>query len=83
MQKNLLIRSPINIGKSYSTHKVAVYSFSMTHAYVFVKTFMSLFSLGLNVLEEFLRPLIEKGLRSVMLFGVPTKCEKVSFHSRK
>jgi hypothetical protein len=45
--------------------------------------FLSLFSLGLNVLEGFLRPLIEKGLRSVILFGVPMKCQKVSFRIRK
>jgi porphobilinogen synthase len=32
---------------------------------------------GLNKLEAFLSPLIEKGLKSVILFGVPMKMEKV------
>ncbi|KAI7945441.1 hypothetical protein MJO29_011829 [Puccinia striiformis f. sp. tritici] len=32
--------------------------------------------LGLNVLEGFIRPFVEKGLRSVMLFGVPMNCQK-------
>jgi porphobilinogen synthase len=32
---------------------------------------------GVNRLEGFLRPLIDKGLKSVILFGVPFKCEKV------
>lgn len=32
---------------------------------------------GINRLEGFLRPLIEKGLRSVILFGVPMELEKV------
>ncbi|POW13609.1 hypothetical protein PSTT_03573 [Puccinia striiformis] len=34
------------------------------------------FTLGLNVLEGFIRPFVEKGLRSVMLFGVPMNCQK-------
>ncbi|POW15790.1 hypothetical protein PSHT_07027, partial [Puccinia striiformis] len=34
------------------------------------------FKLGLNVLEGFIRPFVEKGLRSVMLFGVPMNCQK-------
>ena len=33
---------------------------------------------GINRLEGFLRPLVEKGLRSVILFGVPLELEKVS-----
>ena len=33
---------------------------------------------GINKLEGFLRPLVEKGLRSVILFGVPVELEKVS-----
>jgi porphobilinogen synthase len=33
---------------------------------------------GVDRLEEFLGPLIKKGLGSVILFGVPMKCEKVS-----
>ncbi|PLW17243.1 hypothetical protein PCANC_11609 [Puccinia coronata f. sp. avenae] len=41
-----------------------------------IDSFPNQYRLGLNVLEQFLRPLVEKGLRSVMLFGVPTKCEK-------
>lgn len=32
---------------------------------------------GINKLEGFLRPLVEKGLRSVILFGVPVELEKV------
>ena len=32
---------------------------------------------GVNRLEEFLGPLVKKGLQSVILFGVPLKCEKV------
>lgn len=32
---------------------------------------------GLNRLEGFLAPLIKKGLQSVILFGVPLKCNKV------
>lgn len=34
---------------------------------------------GVNRLEEFLGPLVKKGLKSVILFGVPMNCEKVSF----
>lgn len=34
---------------------------------------------GVNRLEEFLAPLVNKGLKSVILFGVPFKCEKVCF----
>jgi len=33
---------------------------------------------GVDRLEEFLSPLVEKGLRSVILFGVPMKSPKVS-----
>lgn len=32
---------------------------------------------GVNRLEEFLGPLVQKGLRSVILFGVPEKKAKV------
>lgn len=32
---------------------------------------------GVNKLEGLLRPLIEKGLKSVMIFGVPMKMQKV------
>jgi porphobilinogen synthase len=32
---------------------------------------------GVNKLEGFIGPLIEKGLESVILFGVPLKCAKV------
>ena len=35
---------------------------------------------GVNKLESFLGPLVEKGLKSVILFGVPLNCEKVSPH---
>ncbi|KAL4074225.1 hypothetical protein J3A83DRAFT_4234499 [Scleroderma citrinum] len=31
---------------------------------------------GINRLEEFIGPLVEKGLASVILFGVPLKCDK-------
>jgi hypothetical protein len=33
---------------------------------------------GVNKLEGFLGPLVQKGLSSVILFGVPLNCEKVS-----
>lgn len=33
---------------------------------------------GVDRLEEFLGPLVKKGLKSVILFGVPMNCEKVS-----
>jgi len=38
---------------------------------------------GVNKLEEFIGPLVKKGLRSVILFGVPLNCTKVrlSLHS--
>lgn len=32
---------------------------------------------GVDRLEEFIGPLVNKGLKSVILFGVPFKCEKV------
>ena len=32
---------------------------------------------GVNKLEEFIGPLVKKGLRSVILFGVPLDCTKV------
>ena len=32
---------------------------------------------GINKLEGFLGPLVKKGLKSVILFGVPLTCEKV------
>lgn len=35
---------------------------------------------GVNKLEGFLGPLVKKGLRSVILFGVPEKKPKVSMH---
>lgn len=41
-----------------------------------INSFPNQFQLGINVLEDFLRPLIDKGLRSVILFGVPMKCKK-------
>jgi len=34
---------------------------------------------GLNKLEGFLRPLVGKGLKGVILFGVPMEMEKVGF----
>jgi porphobilinogen synthase len=33
---------------------------------------------GVNKLEEFIGPLVKKGLKSVILFGVPLNCVKVS-----
>ena len=33
---------------------------------------------GVDKLEEFLGPLVEKGLTSVILFGVPIKAKRVS-----
>lgn len=35
---------------------------------------------GLNRLEGFLGPLVKKGLKGVILFGVPMKMEKVGRH---
>ena len=32
---------------------------------------------GVNKLEEFIGPLVQKGLKSVILFGVPLNCVKV------
>lgn len=32
---------------------------------------------GVNKLEEFIGPLVKKGLESVILFGVPFNCVKV------
>lgn len=32
---------------------------------------------GVNRLDEFLGPLVQKGLKSVILFGVPLNCNKV------
>ena len=34
---------------------------------------------GINKLEGFLAPLVQKGLKGVILFGVPMKMEKVSW----
>ena len=36
---------------------------------------------GVNRLEEFIGPLVNKGLKSVILFGVPFKCVKVGLDS--
>jgi porphobilinogen synthase len=35
------------------------------------------FRFGVNKLEGFLRPLVNDGLKSVLLFGVPQNMEKV------
>jgi porphobilinogen synthase len=32
---------------------------------------------GVDKIEQFLGPLVKKGLKSVILFGVPLQCEKV------
>ena len=34
--------------------------------------------MGVNNIERIVSPLVEKGLKSVLLFGVPTKLEKVN-----
>lgn len=34
---------------------------------------------GVNRLKEFLGPLVKKGLQSVILFGVPLHCAKVTY----
>lgn len=39
---------------------------------------VSLFRWGINKLKGFLEPLVKKGLRSVILFGVPLLVKKVS-----
>ena len=36
------------------------------------------FRYGVNRLEEFVGPLVSKGLKSVLIFGVPSKIEKVA-----
>jgi len=41
-----------------------------------IDSFPNQYRLGINVLQAFLKPLVDKGLRSVMVFGVPTKCKK-------
>lgn len=41
-----------------------------------IDSFPNQYRLGLDVLESFLQPFISKGLKSVMLFGVPVKCTK-------
>lgn len=46
-------------------------------ASVVIKTLPGQRRWGVNKLEEFLGPLVKKGLRSVILFGVPMNCEKV------
>ena len=35
------------------------------------------FQIGVNRLSNYLRPLVQKGLRSVLIFGVPTAKNKV------
>jgi porphobilinogen synthase len=35
---------------------------------------------GVDRLEEFIGPLVKKGLKSVILFGVPLTCQKVLAH---
>lgn len=37
---------------------------------------------GVNRLEEFIGPLVKKGLESVILFGVPLNCVKVRLDLR-
>lgn len=37
---------------------------------------------GVNKLETFLGPLVQKGLKSVILFGVPLNCQKVRHTQR-
>lgn len=34
---------------------------------------------GVDRIEEFIGPLVKKGLKSVILFGVPLNCDKVRF----
>ncbi|XP_046844330.1 delta-aminolevulinic acid dehydratase-like [Xenia sp. Carnegie-2017] len=41
-----------------------------------IKTLPGQFRIGTNKLKEFLQPLVQKGLCSVLLFGVPTKLVK-------
>lgn len=36
---------------------------------------------GINKLEGFIGPLVQKGLKSVLLFGVPLQCVKVSLNA--
>lgn len=39
--------------------------------------FPALSRYGVNKVEEMLRPLVEKGLKCVLIFGVPAKIDKV------
>ena len=49
-------------------------------ASVIIKTLPGQRRWGINKLEEFLTPLVQKGLKSVILFGVPLTCEKASVY---
>lgn len=42
-----------------------------------IKSMPGQYRYGVNRLEEALRPLVAKGLKAVLLFGVPEKLEKV------
>lgn len=43
----------------------------------------SLYRYGVNRLEEMLRPLVEEGLRCVLVFGVPSRIPKVKSQRRR
>ncbi|EJD52846.1 tetrapyrrole biosynthesis, porphobilinogen synthase [Auricularia subglabra TFB-10046 SS5] len=46
------------------------------NAHVVIPTLPGQCRWGVNKLQEFLGPLVQKGLKSVILFGVPLSCEK-------
>lgn len=47
-----------------------------------MNVFSCIFTLryGINKLEAMLRPLVENGLKCVLIFGVPSKIQKVGNH---
>ena len=67
-------------GRRQLTKSMFMYPIFITDepdAQVVIKSLPGQCRWGVNRIEEFLGPLVKKGLRSVILFGVPEKCEKV------
>jgi len=66
-------------GKRALTKSMLMYPIFITDdpdASVEIKTLPNQRRWGVNKLESFLGPLVQKGLKSVILFGVPMKCQK-------
>ncbi|TFK54111.1 tetrapyrrole biosynthesis, porphobilinogen synthase [Heliocybe sulcata] len=66
-------------GRRTLTKSMLMYPIFITddpEASVEIKTLPGQRRWGVNKLESFLGPLVKKGLKSVILFGVPFKCEK-------